>query len=141
MQETKIGSVSHDVVDSIGNTPLVNLRKIVPKGSARILAKLEFANPTGSMKDRMAKSVIEAASSDGRLYPGGTVVEYTAGTTGISLALVCAAKGHPLEIVFSDAFSDEKRLTMRAFGAHITDVRSDNKAITESLIKEMIRTA
>lgn len=138
MQETKIGSVSHDVVDSIGNTPLVNLRKIVPKGSARILAKLEFANPTGSMKDRMAKSVIEAASSDGRLYPGGTVVEYTAGTTGISLALVCAAKGYKFHAVFSDAFSEEKRLTMKAFGAEITDVKSDNKRITEKLIKSMI---
>jgi cysteine synthase A len=72
---------------------------------------------------------------------GGTVVEYTAGTTGISLAFVCAAKGYNLEIVFSDAFSQEKRRTMQAFGAHITDVKSDNKSITESLIKEMIRVA
>src|SRR5438874_9414797 len=132
---------SRAVLDAIGNTPLIELRRVVPAGSARIVAKLESANPTGSMKDRMARAAIDAGEADGRLRPGGTVVEYTAGTTGISLALVCAAKGHPLEIVFSDAFSDEKRLTMRAFGARITDVRSDNRKITESLIKEMIRTA
>jgi cysteine synthase A len=133
--------VSNDVVDSIGNTPIVSLHKIVPKGSARILAKLEWANPTGSMKDRMAKSVIEAASKDDRLHPGGTVVEYTAGTTGISLAMVCAAKGYRFHAVFSDAFTEEKRLTMKAFGAEITDVKSDNKRITEKLIKTMIETS
>ena len=138
---TKLIHASGDVVDSIGNTPIVILRKIVPEGSARILAKLELANPTGSMKDRMAKSVIEAASRDGRLCPGGTVVEYTAGTTGISLALVCAAKGYKFHAVFSDAFSEEKRLTMKAFGAEITDVTSDNKRITEKLIKTMIETS
>ena len=130
--------VASDVVESIGNTPIVALREVVPPGSARILAKLEWANPTGSMKDRMAKAVIEAAAADGRLAPGGTVVEYTAGTTGISLALICAAKGYNFHAVFSDAFSEEKRLTMRAFGAEITDVPSDNKRITEKLIKEMI---
>ena len=114
---------------------------MVPKGAARVVAKLEWANPTGSMKDRMAKAAVEHAESSGRLKPGGTVVEYTAGTTGISLALVCAAKGYGLEIVFSDAFSDEKRRTMQAFGAHITDVKSDQKKINEALIKEMIRVA
>jgi cysteine synthase A len=103
--------------------------------------KLEWANPTGSMKDRMAVAAIEAAERDGRLRPGGTVVEYTAGTTGISLAFVCAAKGYGLEIVFSDAFSDEKRRTMQAFGANITDVPSDGGRINEALIKEMIRVA
>ena len=129
------------VLAGIGNTPMIELRRVVPAGAARVFAKLEWANPTGSMKDRMAKAAIEAAEAGGRLSRGGTVVEYTAGTTGISLAFVCAAKGYHLEIVFSDAFSDEKRRTMRAFGAHITDVRSDNKRITEALIKEMIRTA
>ncbi len=129
------------VLESIGNTPIAPLRKIVPRGSARILVKLEWSNPTGSMKDRMAKSVIEAAERDGRIKAGSTVVEYTAGTTGISLALVCAAKGYGLHIVFSDAFAEEKRLTMRAFGAKITDVKSDNKRITEKLIKEMIETS
>jgi len=93
------------------------------------------------MKDRVAKAMIEAAEADGRLKPGGTVVEYTRGTTGVSLALVCAAKGYDLEIVVSDAFSDEKRLTMRAFGALVTDVKSNNKEITEKLIKEMVETA
>lgn len=133
--------IAHNVLESIGNTPIVELRKLIPSGSARILAKLEFANPTGSMKDRMAKAAIEGAETAGRLVPGGTVVEYTAGTTGISLALVCAVKGYRLEVVFSDAFSDEKRRTMQAFGAHITDVISDQKKITESLIKAMIRRA
>src|SRR5207247_4989603 len=83
----------------------------------------------------------EAAEADGRLARGSTVVEYTAGTTGVSLAFVCAAKGYRIEIVFSDAFTDEKRRTMQAFGANITDVKSDNKKINEALIKEMIRTA
>src|ERR1051325_7599691 len=128
-------------LDGIGNTPLVELHRVVPPGRARVFVKLESANPTGSMKDRMAKAAIEAAEADGRLRAGGTVVEYTAGTTGISLAFVCAAKGYGIEIVFSDAFSDEKRRTMEAFGARITDVRSDNRKINEALIKEMIRTA
>jgi len=126
------------VLDAIGRTRLIPFQQIVPEGSATILLKLEYENPTGSMKDRMAKAVIEAAAADGRLAPGGTVVEYTAGTTGISLALICAAKGYNFHAVFSDAFSEEKRLTMRAFGAEITDVPSDNKRITEKLIKEMI---
>ena len=134
-------SISSNVLESIGNTPIVQLRKVVPPGSARILAKLEWANPTGSMKDRMAKAVIERAEADGRLQSGDTVVEYTGGTTGTSLALVCTAKGYKLHIVFSDAFSEEKRLTMQAFGAQITDVLSDNKKITEQLIKEMIETS
>ena len=134
-------TVAHDVLDALGNTPLVELHKVVPPGSARVLAKLEFANPTGSMKDRMAKAAIEGAEAGGGLEPGGTVVEYTAGTTGISLALVCAVKGYALEIVFSDAFSDEKRRMMEAFGAHITDVASDGKKITAALIKAMIAKA
>ena len=132
---------SANVLDAIGNTPITQLRRVVPRGSAKVLAKLEFANPTGSMKDRVAKAMIEAAEADGRLKPGGTVVEYTGGTTGISLALICAAKGYNLKIVFSDAFSDEKRYTMQAFGAKIQDVKSDNKKITEKLIKEMVETA
>jgi cysteine synthase A len=114
---------------------------VVPPGSGRVVVKLEWANPTGSMKDRMAKAAIEAAEASGRLQPQGTVVEYTAGTTGISLAFVCAARGYPIEIVFSDAFSDEKRRTMRAFGARITDVPSTGGQINESLVKAMIRAA
>src|SRR5512135_2523120 len=120
-----------NVLNAIGNTPLVQLRKVVPPGSARVFVKLEFANPTGSMKDRMARAAIEGAEAQGRLRPGGTVVEYTGGTTGISLAFVCAAKGYKSQIVFSDAFSEEKAQMMRALGAEITMVPSNHKGITE----------
>ena len=129
------------VLAAIGNTPMVELGRVVPAKSARILAKLEWANPTGSMKDRMARAAVEAAAADGRLPPGGTMVEYTAGTTGVSLAFVASALGYRLHVVFSDAFSEEKRRTMMAFGARITDVPSDRGRITERLIKEMIATA
>lgn len=140
-KKSRMKAIARNVLESIGDTPIVELRKLIPAGSARVLAKLEFANPTGSMKDRMAKAAIEGAEAAGRLGPGGTVVEYTAGTTGVSLALVCAVKGYQLKAVFSDAFSDEKRRMMEAFGAHITDVISDQKKITESLIQAMIRRA
>jgi len=129
------------ILDAIGDTPLVELRRVVPRGAARVVAKLESANPTGSMKDRMARAMVESAAASGRLPPGGTVVEYTAGTTGISIAFVCAALGYETHFVFSDAFSDEKRHTMRAFGAEITDVPSDGGKITERLIKAMIAKA
>ncbi len=133
--------IASNVLNAIGNTPLVQLRKVVPPNSARVLVKIEFANPTGSMKDRMAKAVIEGAEGDRRLRPGDTVVEYTGGTTGVSLAFVCAVKGYRFHAVFSDAFSDEKRVTMQAFGARVTDVLSDNKKITEKLFREMIETS
>lgn len=129
------------ILAAIGNTPLVELRRIVPEGSARIVAKLESANPTGSMKDRLARMIVERAATSGRLPPGGTVVEYTAGTTGISLALVASALGYKAHFAFSDAFSDEKRFAMLAYGAQITDVASDNKKITKELIQAMIATA
>jgi cysteine synthase len=141
LESTQMRHTVGNVLAGIGNTPLVDISEMTSPGSARLLIKLEWANPTGSMKDRMARAAIEAAEASGRLRPGGTVVEYTAGTTGISLAFICAAKGYGIEIVFSDAFSDEKRRTMEAFGARITDVKSDHKRITEALIKEMIRTA
>jgi len=129
------------VLDAIGNTPIAELRNVPPPGCARIVAKLEWGNPTGSMKDRMARAAIGAAERDGRLPPGGTVVEATMGTTGISLALVCAAKGYGLHIVFSDAFSDEKRRTMQAFGATVEDIPSDEGGITEALVKAMLARA
>lgn len=129
------------LLDAIGNTPLVEFRHIVPKGSARIVAKLESANPTGSMKDRLARNIVRRAIEKGQLPPGGTVVEYTAGTTGISLALVATALGYRTHFVFSDAFSEEKRRTMRAFGAELTDVPSDGKKITRELIQAMIARA
>src|ERR1051326_1632261 len=102
-----------DILDAIGNTSMVRRRKIVPADSARVFVKLEWENPTGSMKDRMACSVISRAEEDGRLKPGGTVVEYTGGSTGASLAWVCAAKGYRIKIVSSDAFSREKLDQMR----------------------------
>ena len=129
------------VLAGIGGTPLIELQKVVPRGSARVLAKLEWANPTGSMKDRMALAVIEGAERAGVLEPGDTVVEYTAGTTGISLAFVCAAKGYRFHAVFSDAFSVEKRRTMEAFGAIVEDEPSDRRRITEQLIRSMIARA
>ncbi|NOT06961.1 MAG: cysteine synthase family protein [Gemmatimonadales bacterium] len=133
--------MSGGVLDAIGNTPLAELRKVVPPGCARIVAKLEWGNPTGSMKDRMARAAIEAAERDGRLPQGGTVVEATMGTTGSSLALICAAKGYGLHIVFSDAFSDEKRRIMRAFGAVVEDVPSDGGQITKTLVQTMLARA
>jgi cysteine synthase A len=129
------------VLAGVGNTPLVQLRRVVPASGCRLMVKLESANPTGSMKDRMAVEVITAAARDGRLAPAGTVVEYTAGTTGVSLALVCAALGYRLHVVFSDAFSVEKRKTMLALGAEITDEPSDGGKITADLIKRMIARA
>jgi cysteine synthase A len=133
--------MSGTVLDAIGNTPIAELRNVVPPGCGRIVAKLEWGNPTGSMKDRMARAAIEGAERDGRLPPGGTVLEATMGTTGISLALVCAAKGYGLHIVFSDAFSDEKRWAMQAFGATVEDVPSDHGRITEGLVKAMLARA
>lgn len=129
------------VLAAVGRTPIIELRRIRASSRARVLLKWESANPTGSMKDRMAVQVIRSAAADGRLRPGGTVVEYTAGTTGVSLAFVCAALGYRLHVVFSDAFSMEKRQTMRAFGAEITDEPSDRGQITEELIRRMIATA
>jgi cysteine synthase A len=105
------------------------------------MVKLEWANPTGSMKDRMARSAVQAAIGDGRLSPGDTVVEYTAGTTGVSLAFVCAALGYPIHIVFSNAFSVEKRRTMKAFGAIVEEVHSEDGGISAALIKSMIARA
>ncbi len=130
-----------DILHAIGNTPLVQLRKIVPPGSANIFVKLEWSNPTSSMKDRMAQSMINRAEEDGRLPPGGTVVEYTGGSTGTSLGLICAVKGYGLKIVTSDAFSLEKRDHMKALGAELTLVLSEGGRTTENLIREMIDVA
>jgi cysteine synthase A len=114
---------------------------LVPEGSARVFLKLEYENPTGSMKDRMALAMVEAAEADGRLRSGGSVIEYTGGSTGVSLALVCAAKRIPLHIVTSDAFSKEKRDHMEALGAQLTLVASPDGGTTRSLTLEMIDTA
>ena len=125
----------------IGGTRIIPLRRMVTKESARVFVKLEYENPTGSMKDRMALAMVEAAEADGRLQPGGTVIEYTGGSTGVSLAFVCAAKGIPLQIVTSDAFAREKRDHMTALGAQLTLVASPDGGTTKALTLEMIETA
>jgi cysteine synthase A len=130
-----------DVLQAIGSTSLVRLRRVVPAGCAEIFVKLEWENPTGSMKDRMALAVIESAERDGRLAPGGTVLEYTGGSTGTSLAFVCAAKGYKIRIVTSDAFSQEKRDHMAALGAELTLVPSEGGLTTKKLILDMIEVA
>jgi cysteine synthase len=129
------------ILDLIGGTRLYPLRHMVPADSARILLKLEYENPTGSMKDRMALAMVQAAELDGRLGPGGSVVEYTGGSTGVSLALVCAAKGIPLQIVTSDASSREKRDHMKALGAKLTLVPTAGGGTTGKLIRDMIAKA
>lgn len=131
----------HDILGCIGNTRLLALRRIVPASGARILLKLESENPTGSMKDRMALAMIAAAEADGRLRSGAAVVEYTGGSTGVSLALVCAVKGYRLHIVSSDAFAPEKLDHMRLLGAHLTVVRSEGGRMTERLTRDMIEAA
>ena len=130
-----------DILDAIGDTSIVRLRKVVPPCCATILAKLEWENPTGSLKDRMAQAVIARAEESGRLAPGDTVVEYTGGSTGTALALVCAAKGYRLRIVSSDAFSQEKRDHMAALGAELTLVPSEGGRTTKKLILDMVETA
>jgi cysteine synthase A len=129
------------VIEAVGDTSIVRLRKVVPPGSADVLVKLEWENPTGSMKDRMARAVIARAEADGRLRPGGTVVEYTGGSTGTSLALVCAARGYRIRIVTSEAFSQEKRDHMAALGAELTLVPSEGGLTTKKLILDMIEAA
>jgi cysteine synthase A len=130
--------VGDSVLHTIGNTPLVRLRRVVPPGCAEIVVKVEGVNPTGSMKDRMAQAMIGRAEGDGRLKPGDTVVEYTGGSTGAALALVCAAKGYRLRIVSSDAFSEDKLIQMAAFGAKLTLIPSEGGLITKKLILDMI---
>src|SRR5881398_2066712 len=121
-----MSQVQQHILECIGNTSLVALRRVVPANGSRILLKLESENPTGSMKDRMALAMIEAAEADGRLTADGSVVEYTGGSTGVSLSLVCAVKGYPLHIVTSDAFSKEKLDHMKILGAKLQIVRSEN---------------
>jgi cysteine synthase A len=133
--------ISSSVLEAIGSTSLVELRRVVPPGCARIFVKVEGENPTGSMKDRMAQAMIARAEHDGRLRPGDAIVEYTGGSTGASLALVCAAKGYRLRIVTSNAFSNEKLTQMAAFGAELILVESEGGLITKKLILDMIEAA
>jgi cysteine synthase len=133
--------IQPDILHRIGKTSLLALRKIVPPNGSRILLKLESENPTGSMKDRMALAMVEAAEADGRLKPGGSVVEYTGGSTGVSLAFICAVKGYPLHIVTSDAFAREKLDHMKLLGATLQIVKSESGRMTEKLTRDMIEAA
>ena len=127
-------------IDGIGDTPVVQLNRLPGDDSAEVWVKLEAANPTGSYKDRMALAMIECAERDGRLRPGQPVVEYSGGSTGSSLAFVCAVKGYPLRVVSSDAFAAEKLMTMEAFGAEVELIHSP-EGITPQLIPAMVRRA
>jgi cysteine synthase A len=127
-----------DLLRSIGNTPLVRLAHITEPKSADIYVKLESANPTGSMKDRMAASMVAGAEQRGQLKPGGRVVDYTGGSTGSSLAMVCAARGYRAHFVSSDAFAEEKLRTMRALGAEVEVHPSVNRKVTPELIAMLV---
>ncbi len=129
------------ILSAIGHTSLIQLHKVVPPNCGKVFVKLEWENPTGSMKDRAALAMISKAEEDGRLKPGYTVVEYTGGSTGISLALICTAKGYPLNIITSDAFSKDKLKQMEAFGAELTIVPSEGGLTTKKLILDMIEAA
>jgi cysteine synthase A len=121
------------ILDAIGRTPIVKLKRLVPPGAADVFVKLEFFNPTGSYKDRMALAMIEGAEARGALRPGMRVIEYTGGSTGSSLAMVCAVKGYAFAPLSSDAFAREKIQTMEAFGAEVEIVPSDGGKVTPAL--------
>jgi len=130
-----------DILDAVGHTSIVQLRRVTRETGSHVFVKLEWENPTGSMKDRMAAAIIGQAERDGRLRPGDTVLEYTGGSTGASLAFVCAAKGYRLSIVTSDAFSQEKLDQMSALGAELTVVPSEGGQTTKQLILDMVERA
>jgi len=129
------------MLSAIGNTPLVRLSRIVPQGAGDVWVKLEYYNPTGSYKDRMALSMIERAERRGALKPGMTVVEYTGGSTGISLAFVCAVKGYRCRIVCNDAVAAEKRRSMEVFGAELEVLKSEGGKLTPDLVPRMMARA
>ena len=134
-------TIGGNILDAVGNTSMVQLRRVAPPDCATILVKLEWENPSGSMKDRSAQAMISRAEEDGRLRPGDTIVEYTGGSTGTSLALVCAAKGYHVHIVSSEAFSQEKMDHMAGLGAELTLVPSEGGLTTKKLILDMIAAA
>jgi cysteine synthase A len=129
------------MTDVVGHTPIVQLRNVVPEGAADVFVKLEWFSPTGSYKDRMALAMVEEAERRGDLRPGMTVVEYTGGSTGSSLAYICAAKGYKFKVVSSDAASEEKLRTMLAFGADVTVLETEGGKTTPDLVKRMIEQA
>src|SRR6187399_2279238 len=130
-----MSAIAASILDAIGNTSLVKLRRVVPPGAADVLVKLESTNPTGSYKDRMALAMIEGAEARGALRRGMRVIEFTGGSTGSSLAMVCAAKGYDFVVLSSDAFAREKLLTMQAFGAELRMVPRDGGKVTPSLFE------
>lgn len=132
---------SGSTLEAVGSTPLIRLQKLPDEGMAEVWVKFEGANPSGSMKDRMALAMIEGAEQRGQLRPGGRVVEYTGGSTGTSLAFVCAAKGYRAHLVTSDAFALEKRRMMKAYGAEVEEVPSEGGRITADLVPRMIARA
>ena len=133
--------VGRSMTDVVGGTPLVQLHKVVPDDAADVFVKLEWFNPTGSYKDRMALAMVEEAERRGDLRDGMTVVEYTGGSTGSSLAYVCAVKGYSFKVVSSDAVAEEKLKTMIAFGADLTIIQSTGGKITPDLVPRMIEQA
>ena len=114
-----LGTRTGDLIDAIGSTPLVELRRLKPDGGARLYAKLEMLNPTGSVKDRVARSMIEAAEADGHLEPGQVVLEPTSGNTGISLAMICRVRGYRLRAVMPESATPERADSLRMYGAEI----------------------
>lgn len=135
------GKTAPSVLQAIGHTPIVRLSKVVPSGCADVMVKLEYYNPTGSYKDRMALAMIEEAEKRGDLRPGMTVVEYTGGSTGSSLAFICAVKGYRFRVVSSDAFAKEKLQTMSVFGAELHIVPSQDGKVTPDLVPRMMQRA
>src|SRR3989442_7895064 len=125
--------IADSVLDAIGRTPVVRLKRLAPVGGANVFVKLEYFNPTGSYKDRMALAMIEGAEARGALRPGMRVVEYTGGSTGSSLAMICAVKGYAFVPLSSDAFAREKIQTMQAFGADVQIVPSEGGKVTPGL--------
>src|SRR3712207_713116 len=119
LQNRPCGGKYGDIVQAIGNTPLVELRRLSPKPGVRIYAKLESYNPTGSVKDRVARALIENAEEQGLIAPGQTILEPTSGNTGISLAMICSRKGYPLKVVMPDNVTRERTQLLRMYGAHI----------------------
>jgi [CysO sulfur-carrier protein]-thiocarboxylate-dependent cysteine synthase len=125
-----------DLVEAIGNTPLVELPTLSPKPGVRILAKLEGQNPTGSVKDRVARSMIESAEAEGAIAPGQSVLEPTSGNTGISLAMICRRKGYPLKVVMPDNVTEERTQLLRMYGAkivHSEGAKGSNGAVELAL--------
>ena len=134
-------NIYNNILQAIGNTSLVKLRNVVSPGIAQVYVKLEWENPSGSMKDRMAQAMILRGEEEGRLKPGDTIVEYTGGSTGVSLGLICVAKGYRLHIITSDAFSQDKLNQLTAFGAELTMIPSERGLTTKRLILDMIDAA